>query len=154
MDFGDLLEYLGPLAFLLIAFINSFFRKKKPSIKKPIKKVINEPENEIKNFKDFIFDVKNELNKDTQLNKEDSIKKNIQIPEKENYTQIIESKDENIIIEKRNDLSSDSKKSKKPRLYKSSTKEKLYKSSIKEKLKNKNSLKDAFVLKEILEKKF
>tara|TARA_B110000014_G_scaffold91245_1_gene62683 strand:+ start:129 stop:566 length:438 start_codon:yes stop_codon:yes gene_type:complete len=145
MDFGDLLEYLGPLAFLLIAFINNFFKKKKPSLKKPIKKVINEPEKEIKNFKDLIFDVKNQLNKDTQPNKEDSIKKNIQIPEKRNDIQIVKPKNDNKLFEKRNDLKSDSKKSKHSRTYKS---------SIKEKLSDKKSLKDAFILKEILEKKF
>ena len=41
MDFGELLEYLAPLAFLLIALFNSFLRKKKSDPIKSNKKVKN-----------------------------------------------------------------------------------------------------------------
>ena len=50
MDFGELLEYLAPLAFLLIALFNSFFRKKKSKPVKSIKKVENQTKKGIKSF--------------------------------------------------------------------------------------------------------
>tara|TARA_B110000263_G_C15092101_1_gene411300 strand:- start:242 stop:652 length:411 start_codon:yes stop_codon:yes gene_type:complete len=136
MDFGNLIEYLGPLAFLLIAFINNFLKKKKPKINKPIKRVINDSKKEIKNFQNFIFDTNKKINNDSLTKKEAVVEKNILIPDK-----IIESQ----IIEKRDHLNLDSKKSKKLNDFNN---------SIKEKLRDKKSLKDAFVLKEILEKKF
>ena len=136
MDFGNLIEYLGPLAFLLIAFINNFLKKKKPKINKPIKRVINDSKKEIKNFQNFIFDTNKKINNDSLTKKEAVVEKNILIPDK-----IIESQ----IIEKRDHLNLDSKKSKKLNHFNN---------SIREKLRDKKSLKDAFVLKEILEKKF
>ena len=136
MDFGDLIEYLGPLAFLLIAFINNFLKKKKPKINTPIKRVINDSKKEIKNFQNFIFDANKKINNDSLTKKKAVVEKDILIPDK-----IIETQ----ITEKRDHLNLDSKKSKKLNHFNI---------SIREKLKNKKSLKDAFVLKEILEKKF
>jgi len=137
MDFGDLLEYLGPLAFLLIAFLNNFFKKKKPIVKPTINKVNNEPKNENKNFKDLFLEVKKEINSGSLPKSEVVIEKT------------------NIIPEKIKDFNSESKNDEIPKsIINQPKKVNNYKKSIKEKLRDKNNLKDAFVLKEILEKKF
>ena len=137
MDFGDLIEYIGPLAFLLIAFLNNFFKKKKPIVKSIINKVNNEPKKENKNFEDLFLEVKKEINSVTLPKSEVVIEKT------------------NIIPEKIKDFNSESKNYE---IHKSiinqPKKVNNYKKSIKEKLRDKNNLKDAFVLKEILEKKF
>jgi len=137
MDFGDLLEYLGPLAFLLIAFLNNFFKKKKPIVKSTINKVNNEPKNENKNFKDLFLEVKKEINSGSLPKSEVVIEKT------------------NIIPEKIKDFNSESKNDEIPKsIINQPKKVNNYKKSIKEKLRDKNNLKDAFVLKEILEKNF
>jgi len=137
MDFGDLLEYLGPLAFLLIAFLNNYFKKKKPIVKPTINKVNNEPKNENKNFKDLFLEVKKEINSGSLPKSEVVIEKT------------------NIIPEKIKDFNSESKNDEIPKsIINQPKKVNNYKKSIKEKLRDKNNLKDAFVLKEILEKKF
>lgn len=137
MDFGDLIEYLGPLAFLLIAFLNNFFKKKKPIVKSIINKVNNEPKKENKNFEDLFLEVKKEINSVTLPKSEVVIEKT------------------NIIPEKIKDFNSESKNDEIPKsIINQPKKVNNYKKSIKEKLRDKNNLKDAFVLKEILEKKF
>ena len=137
MDFGDLIEYLGPLAFLLIAFLNNFFKKKKPIVKSIINKVNNEPKKENKNFEDLFLEVKKEINSVTLPKSEVVIEKT------------------NIIPEKIKDFNSESKNDEIPKsIINQPKKVNNFKKSIKEKLRDKNNLKDAFVLKEILEKKF
>ena len=144
MDFGELLEYLAPLAFLLIALFNSFLRKKKSNPLKSNKKVGNQTKKGIKSFKDLMSIVKEEIN-----------------AEKTIYQKVEEKTTDNMIIEK----------SKEPK--KSSSKEidnldkdssinelkkvnKFSKSKVSliEKLKNKENIKDGIILKEILKRKF
>ena len=144
MDFGELLEYLAPLAFLLIALFNSFLRKKKSNPLKSNKKVGNQTKKGIKSFKDLMSIVKEEIN-----------------AEKTIYQKVEEKTADNMIIEK----------SKEPK--KSSSKEidnldkdssinelkkvnKFSKSKVSliEKLKNKENIKDGIILKEILKRKF
>tara|TARA_B110000116_G_C16283855_1_gene336367 strand:- start:67 stop:501 length:435 start_codon:yes stop_codon:yes gene_type:complete len=144
MDFGELLEYLAPLAFLLIALFNSFLRKKKSTPLKSNKKVENQTKKGVKSFKDLMSIVKEEIN-----------------AEKTIYQKVEEKTADNMIIEK----------SKEPK--KSSSKEidnldkdssinelkkvnKFSKSKVSliEKLKNKENIKDGIILKEILKRKF
>ena len=144
MDFGGLLEYLAPLAFILIALINSFLRKRKSNPIKSNKKNENQTKKEVKSFKDLISVVKEEIN-----------------AEKNIYKKIVEKTTDDIIIEKpkepkksfseeinnldKDDSINDLKKVKK---YPKS------KITLIQKLKNKENIKDAIILKEILKRKF
>ena len=144
MDFGELLEYLAPLAFLLIALFNSFLKKRKSNPTKSNKKVENKTKKEIKSFKDLMSVVKEEIN-----------------AEKNTYNKIEEETPDNIIIEKPKELKKSSSKeidnldkdnsindlkkvNKFPNL----------KTSLIKKLKNKENIKDGIILKEILKRKF
>ena len=69
MDFGELLEYLAPLAFLLIALFNSFLRKKKSNPLKSNKKVENQTKKGVKSFKDLMSIVKEEINAEKTIYK-------------------------------------------------------------------------------------
>ena len=144
MDFGELLEYLAPLAFLLIALFNSFLRKKKSDPIKSNKKVKNKTKKEIKSFKDLMSVVKEEIN-----------------PEKNIYNKIEEETPDNIIIEKPKEL----KKSPSKEIdnldkdnsindLKKVNKFPNLKTSLIKKLKNKENIKDGIILKEILKRKF
>tara|TARA_B100001105_G_scaffold232176_1_gene205349 strand:- start:117 stop:551 length:435 start_codon:yes stop_codon:yes gene_type:complete len=144
MDFGGLLEYLAPLAFILIALINSFLRKRKSNPIKSNKKNENQTKKEVKSFKDLISVVKEEIN-----------------AEKNIYKKIEEKTTDDIIIEKpkepkkssseeidnldKDDSINDLKKVKK---YPKS------KITLIQKLKNKENIKDGIILKEILKRKF
>jgi hypothetical protein len=144
MDFGGLLEYLAPLAFILIALINSFLRKRKSNPIKSNKKNENQTKKEVKSFKDLISVVKEEIN-----------------AEKNIYKKIVEKTTDDIIIEKpkepkkssseeidnldKDDSINDLKKVKK---YPKS------KITLIQKLKNKENIKDGIILKEILKRKF
>jgi len=144
MDFGGLLEYLAPLAFILIALINSFLRKRKSNPIKSNKKNENQTKKEVKSFKDLISVVKEEI----------YAKKNI-------YNKIEEKTTDDIIIEKPkepkksfseeiNNLDKDDSINdlKKVNKYPKS------KITLIQKLKNKENIKDGIILKEILKRKF
>ncbi len=144
MDFGELLEYLAPLAFLLIALFNSFLRKKKSNPIKSNKKVENKTKKEIKSFKDLMSVVKEEIN-----------------PEKNIYNKIEEETPDNIIIEKPKELKKSSSeeidnldKDNSINGLKKTNKFPTLKTSLIKKLKNKENIKDAIILKEILKRKF
>jgi hypothetical protein len=144
MDFGELLEYLAPLAFLLIALFNSFLRKKKSDPIKSNKKVKNKTKKEIKSFKDLMSVVKEEIN-----------------PEKNIYNKIEEETPDNIIIEKPKELKKSSSeeidnldKDNSINGLKKTNKFPTLKTSLIKKLKNKENIKDAIILKEILKRKF
>jgi len=138
------LEYLAPLAFILIALINSFLRKRKSNPIKSNKKNENQTKKEVKSFKDLISVVKEEIN-----------------AEKNIYKKIEEKTTDDIIIEKpkepkkssseeidnldKDDSINDLKKVKK---YPKS------KITLIQKLKNKENIKDGIILKEILKRKF
>lgn len=144
MDFGELLEYLAPLAFLLIALFNSFLRKKKSDPIKSNKKVENKTKKEIKSFKDLMSVVKEEIN-----------------PEKNIYNKIEEETPDNIIIEKPKELKKSSSeeinnldKDNSINGLKKTNKFPTLKTSLIKKLKNKENIKDGIILKEILKRKF
>ena len=144
MDFGELLEYLAPLAFLLIALFNSFLKKRKSNPTKSNKKVENKTKKEIKSFKDLMSVVKEKIN-----------------AEKNTYNKIEEETPDNIIIEKPKEL----KKSPSKEIdnldkdnsindLKKVNKFPNLKTSLIKKLKNKENIKDGIILKEILKRKF
>ena len=144
MDFGELLEYLAPLAFLLIALFNSFFRKKKSNPVKSIKKVENQTKKGVKSFKDLMSIVKEEI--DT--------KKNI-------YKKVEEKMIDNIIIEKPKEPKKSSSEEidnldKDGSINEIKKVNKFPKSKISliKRLKNKENIKDGIILKEILKRKF
>ena len=144
MDFGELLEYLAPLAFLLIALFNSFFRKKKSNPVKSIKKVENQTKKGVKSFKDLMSIVKEEI--DT--------KKNI-------YKKVEEKTIDNIIIEKPKEPKKSSSEEidnldKDGSINEIKKVNKFPKSKISliKRLKNKENIKEGIILKEILKRKF
>jgi NADH dehydrogenase/NADH:ubiquinone oxidoreductase subunit G len=144
MDFGELLEYLAPLAFLLFAFFNSFLKKRKSDPVKSNKKVENQTKKGIKSFKDLISVVKEEIN--TEKNKykkiEEKTPDNIII---ENQKEPKKSSLEEIDVLDKDNSMNDLKKVKK------FTNSKI---SLIKKLKNKENIKDGIILKEILKRKF
>ena len=144
MDFGGLLEYLAPLAFILIALINSFLRKRKSNPIKSNKKNENQTKKEVKSIKDLISVVKEEIN-----------------AEKNIYKKIEEKTTDDIIIEKPKEPKKSSSEEidnldkddsinnlKKVNKYPKS------KITLIQKLKNKENIKDGIILKEILKRKF
>jgi hypothetical protein len=144
MDFGELLEYLAPLAFLLIALFNSFLRKKKSNHVKSNKKVENQTKKGVKSFKDLMSIVKEEI--DT--------KKNI-------YKKVEEKMIDNIIIEKPKEPKKSSSeeidnldKDSSINEIKKVNKFPKSKISLIKRLKNKENIKDGIILKEILKRKF
>ena len=144
MDFGGLLEYLAPLAFILIALINSFLRKRKSNPIKSNKKNENQTKKEVKSFKDLISVVKEEINAEKNIYKkieekttDDIIIEKPKEPKKSSSEEIDNlNKDDSI-----NDL-------KKVNKYPKS------KITLIQKLKNKENIKDGIILKEILKRKF
>ena len=144
MDFGGLLEYLAPLAFILIALINSFLRKRKSNPIKSNKKNENQTKKEVKSFKDLISVVKEEINAEKNIYKKIEEKTTddiiIEKPKepKKSFSEEINNLDKDDSI---NDL-------KKVNKYPKS------KITLIQKLKNKENIKDAIILKEILKRKF
>ena len=163
MDFPDLTEYIGPIVFGLIAWLSNYFgKKKKPSEEKGIveekkedtftsefndlyKKIVSPENNETEKIEsdmlpdevevDTIDDLKTPLTKDilpeqqmTKIKEKDEIKDE-QLQEKiEDDTEIIEP--------------GDIKLEEKPV------------DKIRDKIKSKTGLKEAFILKEILDRKY
>jgi hypothetical protein len=145
MDFSDFSEFIGPIIFGLIAWLSNYFGKKK----KPSKDVIRDKNNQNGNNKTFqsIFDNFNN-EKEVFSNQEKNVISDEVFAEKEIFQeevkeQIIEPKK----VEKEPKILIKTKTDNKPI---SKTK----KNSIIEKLKNKNGLKDAIIMKEILDKKY
>ena len=143
MDFSDFKEFLGPLIFGLIAWLSTYFQKKK---NKP-KNTLNRTPVKVKKDSD------SSLISDLFLDANDSVKlSNPKIDEEKNVLEI-ESDDYNqktspeISKEKSNEKL---KKQDKPVFIKKT----IVRDNIRDKLKNKKTLKDAFVMKEILDTKF
>ena len=144
MDFGELLEYLAPLAFLLIALFNSFLRKKKSNPLKSNKKVENQTKKGIKSFKDLISIVKEEINDEKNIYKkvEEKTTDNIIIEKPKELKKSPSKEIDN--LDKDNSINDLKKVNKFPNL----------KTSLIKKLKNKENIKDGIILKEILKRKF
>jgi len=144
MDFSDFQEFLGPLIFGLIAWLSTYFQKKK---KKP-NNTLNPTPIETKK------DSESSLISDIFL-EEDSIKLyNPKIKEEKNVLDIKSDDSENnqnLPLETAKEKSNEKlKKQDKPVFIKKT----IVRDNIRDKLKNKKTLKDAFVMKEILDRKF
>ena len=160
MDFPDLTEYIGPIIFGLIAWLSNYFsKKKKPTEQTEIeKKKTNESlPNELTEFYNKIIspekvdEVKDEINFSTELKKP--------IVEKEiiDEVNITKNNDEDINSIVKEEITNDSviestydtNKKDKP------TKKTISKgNNIRDRIKSKNGLKEAFILKEILDRKY
>jgi len=145
MDFSDFSEFIGPIIFGLIAWLSNYFGKKK----KPTKDGVRDKDNQNENNKTFqsIFDEFN-MEKEVFSKQEenvisDEVFSEREIVQEEVKDQTIEPKE----VEKESKI-----------LTKTETDNKLIskikKKSIREKLKNKNTLKEAIIMKEILDKKY
>ena len=145
MDFSDFSEFIGPIIFGLIAWLSNYFGKKK----KPSKDGLEDKNNQNENNKTFqsIFDDFNKEKEVFSKNEENEISNEVfaerEIIQEELKEQIIEPKE----VKKEPKILTKTKTDNKP-------KSKIKKKSIREKLKNKNSLKEAIIMKEILDKKY
>ena len=158
MDYSNFEEFIGPLIFAIIAWLSNYFSKKK---KPPVinKTPNNEKEVSIKNELSDLYEniVSNKNDDETLINK--IIPK--EEKEEEKILDFTESlnQDENNFNKEKSNLSDnknlndvvDNKQEKEKFNFK---KNKLSKSNIKEKLKSQSGLKEAFILKEILDKKY
>ncbi len=145
MDFSDFSEFIGPIIFGLIAWLSNYFGKKK----KPSKDGVQDNDNQNENNKTFqsIFD---DFNKEKEVfsKKEESIISDEVFTEREIIQE--EVKEETIKpkeIEKEPKILTKTDTDNRPI-------SKIKKKSIREKLKNKNGLKEAIIMKEILDKKY
>ena len=158
MDYSNFEEFIGPLIFAIIAWLSNYFSKKK---KPPVinKTPNNEKEVSIKNELSDLYEniVSNKNDDETLINK--IIPK--EEKEEEKILDFTESlnQDENNFNKEKSNLSDnknlndvvDNKQEKDKFNFK---KNKLSKSNIREKLKSQSGLKEAFILKEILDKKY
>tara|TARA_Y100000768_G_scaffold110922_1_gene81635 strand:+ start:4479 stop:4919 length:441 start_codon:yes stop_codon:yes gene_type:complete len=146
MDFSDFSEFIGPLIFALIAWLSNYFgKKKKQDEKQPVisdNKQKNNDESSIEKlfqstFKEINEEVESETSNDLKLEKQFSE------PETKNFVREEGSKPEISAVEEPED--------KKPQITKRQHNRKV---SLSSKLKDKKSLKEAIILKEILERKY
>ena len=146
MDFSDFSEFIGPLIFALIAWLSNYFgKKKKQDEKQPVisdNKQKNNDESSIEKlfqstFREINEEVESETSNDLKLEKKFSE------PETKNFVREEDSKPEISAIEEPED--------KKPQITKRQLNKKV---SLSSKLKDKKSLKEAIILKEILERKY
>ena len=145
MDFSDFSEFIGPIIFGLIAWLSNYFGKKK----KPSKEGMRENDNQNENNKTFqsIFDDFNKEKEVFSKQEENVISDEVfaerEIIQEEVKEQTIEPKE----VEKEPKILTNTETDNKPI-------SKIKKKSIREKLKNKNGLKEAIIMKEILDKKY
>ena len=145
MDFSDFSEFIGPIIFGLIAWLSNYFGKKKKSSKDGQRDNINQNENE-KTFQSIFDDFNKEkevFSKQEENVISDEVFAEREIIQEEVKEQDIEPKE----VEKEPKILTKTETDYKPI-------SKIKKKSIREKLKNKNSLKEAIIMKEILDKKY
>lgn len=145
MDFSDFSEFIGPIIFGLIAWLSNYFGKKKKSSKDGQRDNINQNENE-KTFQSIFDDFNKEkevFSKQEENVISDEVFAEREIIQEEVKEQTIEPKE----VEKEPKILTNTETDNKPI-------SKIKKKSIREKLKNKNSLKEAIIMKEILDKKY
>ena len=145
MDFSDFSEFIGPIIFGLIAWLSNYFGKKKKSSKDGQLDNINQNENE-KTFQSIFDDFNKEkevFSKQEENVISDEVFAEREIIQEEVKEQTIEPKE----VEKEPKILTNTETDNKPI-------SKIKKKSIREKLKNKNGLKEAIIMKEILDKKY
>ena len=161
MDFPDLTEYIGPIIFGLIAWLSNYFsKKKKPSDEEVLDKKKKEESfsNDLSELYNKIIspekveEVREEINvypeiKDPIIEKE-ILDETISVNTAEVETDLINKEKEETdeaIIESIND---------KKKIDESRKKTTNSRINIRDKIKSKNGLKEAFILKEILDRKY
>ena len=161
MDFPDLTEYIGPIIFGLIAWLSNYFsKKKKPSDgevldKKKKEESFSNDLSELYNkitSPEKVEEVREEINvypeiKDPIIKKE-ILDETISVNTAEVETDLINKEKEETdeaIIESIND---------KKKIDESRKKTTNSRNNIRDKIKSKNGLKEAFILKEILDRKY
>tara|TARA_B100000945_G_scaffold318439_1_gene323299 strand:+ start:638 stop:1084 length:447 start_codon:yes stop_codon:yes gene_type:complete len=148
MDFSDFAEFIGPLIFALIAWLSNYFNKKKKTQEKQPNTIEKQPNNTNDISIDKIF--KTAFQETNDYNKIDQIiDENIEL---ESDEKIIEVKDEKteedpIVKDKLNKKKTSFNRKRK-------ITKKLKGITLSKKLKNKNSLKEAIIMKEILDRKY
>ena len=145
MDFSDFSEFIGPIIFGLIAWLSNYFGKKKKPSKENQRDNINQNENE-KTFQSIFDDFNKEkevFSKQEENVISDEVFGEREIIQEEVKEQTIEPKE----VEKEPKILTNTETDNK-------TISKIKKKSIREKLKNKNGLKEAIIMKEILDKKY
>jgi len=160
MDYSNFEEFIGPLIFAIIAWLSNYFSKKKkpPSVTEITKK---EKEESITNeftelYKNLVSpkDDKKKFNSDEIIldkEEEEILDLNEPLPSIQDKSVTKETKFSSIDKKEPPKVISDNKEE---RIIKKTKKNKLNKNRIREKLKSKNGLKEAFILKEILDKKY
>ena len=160
MDYSNFEEFIGPLIFAIIAWLSNYFSKKKkpPSVTEITKK---EKEESITNeftelYENLVSpkDDKKKFNSDEIIldkEEEEILDLNEPLPSIQDKSVIKETKFSSIDKKVPPKDISDNKQE---RIIKKTKKNKLNKNGIREKLKSKNGLREAFILKEILDKKY
>tara|TARA_Y100000817_G_scaffold82244_1_gene63477 strand:- start:787 stop:1233 length:447 start_codon:yes stop_codon:yes gene_type:complete len=148
MDFSDFAEFIGPLIFALIAWLSNYFNKKKKTQEKQPNTIEKQPNNTNDISIDKIFKTAfQETNDDNKIDQ--IIDENIEL---ESDEKIIEVKDEKTeedpivndkLNKKKTSFNRKRKITKKPKGI-----------TLSKKLKNKKSLKEAIIMKEILDRKY
>ena len=162
MDFPDLTEYIGPIIFGLIAWLSNYFsKKKKPSDVKEIDKKKQEESfpNEIKELYNKIVSPEKEDEVRDEINFSSEIKDPIIEKKITHEADLINTTEENINILNKEEIEKDEVEieSKTKNKEDNISKEKNIapkSNNIRERIKSKNGLKEAFILKEILERKY
>tara|TARA_B100000073_G_scaffold85454_1_gene66263 strand:+ start:275 stop:748 length:474 start_codon:yes stop_codon:yes gene_type:complete len=145
MDFSDFSEFIGPIIFGLIAWLSNYFGKKKKPPKDGEQNNINQIEND-KTFQSIFDDFNKEkeaFSKQEENVISDEAFAEREIIQEEVKEQTIEPKE----VEKEPKILTNTETDNKPI-------SKIKKKSIRGKLKNKSGLKEAIIMKEILDKKY
>jgi len=145
MDFSDFSEFIGPIIFGLIAWLSNYFGKKKKRSKDGVRDNDNQNENN-KTFQSIFDDFNKEkevFSKQEENVISDEAFAEREIIQEEVKEQTIEPKE----VEKEPKILTNTETDNKPI-------SKIKKKSIREKLKNKSGLKEAIIMKEILDKKY
>tara|TARA_Y100000589_G_C26862469_1_gene510523 strand:+ start:65 stop:505 length:441 start_codon:yes stop_codon:yes gene_type:complete len=146
MDFSDFSEFIGPLIFALIAWLSNYFgKKKKQDENQPVVSDNKQKNNDESSIEKLFQSTFKEINEDIEIETSNDLKLEKEFSESETKTFVREevSKPEISAVEEPED--------KKPQITEKQQKSKV---SISSKLKDKKSLKEAIILKEILERKY
>ena len=148
MDFSDFAEFIGPLIFALIAWLSNYFNKKKKTQEKQPNTIEKQPNNTNDISIDKIFKTAfQEINNDNKIDQK--IDENIELESDEKIIEVKDEKTEEDPIVKDKLNKKKTSFNRKRKIIK-----KLKGITLSKKLKNKNSLKEAIIMKEILDRKY
>ena len=148
MDFSDFAEFIGPLIFALIAWLSNYFNKKKKTQEKQPNTIEKQPNNTNDLSIDKIFKTAfQEINDDNKIDQK--IDENIELESDEKIIEVKDDKTEEDPIVKDKLNKKETSFSRKRGIIK-----KPKGITLSKKLKNKNSLKEAIIMKEILDRKY